>query len=446
MEREEVELLPAGLVTCLLDEKEVRILKVSPKKLTLRLAEKIKDSVKLKIAFYLFDDYKYEEVIIEDYKIIEIIKEDFYLTYIIEINNNEYFEGVRRTFKNYSNYIRLKAFGDGNEFSKEMVNYPSQLDYEFFNYYLEQKKEWMANLNYENWDKSIIKSVEFALSLDNYVLYKKYLNNPFNVFKEEYLKENFINNHKLFQGNISRLYIGNEFCHNLFPETSLLMEMLKKSKEEQLEVTLCFTYMRENYIDKTKDILNKVYNWCIENNKKIEIIINDWGMVSLIEDKLDYFNINLGVLLNKRKKDPRYIYKKGYIENKNLMGKNSLNSSIFNEFLKDINIERYEYESCGYRMSIAEGNHSLHIPFYQTNTSQYCTLYAMCTTMDRGNQKLVESCPQYCKEYVFTYAKHLKMVGRYNSLFGFDDTLLKNSEELEYYINSGIDRIVLNFI
>ena len=65
--------------------------------------------------------------------------------------------------------------------------------------------------------------------------------------------------------------------------------------------------------------------------------------------------------------------------------------------------------------------------------------------MDRGNQKLVKNCPKYCLDYVFVYPKHLKMVGRYNSLFAFDDTLLKKPKELEEYIKSGIDRIVLNF-
>lgn len=190
----------------------------------------------------------------------------------------------------------------------------------------------------------------------------------------------------------------------------------------------------------------KKYNWCSENDKKIEVTVNDWGTLKLIEDKTDYFKATLGVLLNKRKKDSRYIYKKGYLENKEIMAKNSLNSSIFSKFLKDCKIERYEYENCGYRMSIAKGSHSLHIPFYQTNTSQYCPLYAMCTKQDRGNQSLVSDCPKYCKDYVFAYPKHLKMVGRYNSLFAFDDTLLKDPKGLEYYINNGIDRIVLNFI
>ena len=96
-------------------------------------------------------------------------------------------------------------------------------------------------------------------------------------------------------------------------------------------------------------------------------------------------------------------------------------------------------------MKIAVGNHSLHIPFYQTNTSQFCTLYAVCTTNDRGNQNLVKNCSRYCEEYVFLYPKHLKAIGRYNSIFGFDDSILSNTDELNYYLENGIDRIVLNF-
>lgn len=446
MTREEVELVPSGLVTCLLDGKEVRILKISPEMLAVRVADEIeKDSI-IKVAFYIFDKYRYEEVIIKDYSLIEKIKGDFYLTYVFSINNAVYLQNVRNIIKDYSKYIMLKNFGDDNEFSKEMVQYPAELDYEFCKIYLEQKKEWMSELNYLNWNQDIMNSVELAVILDNDILYEKYLDKDIKSFKDDYLKENFADNHKLFQKDISRIYIGSEFCHNLFPSLHVLINMLKKAKEEELEVTLCFTYMRDCYIEKAKDVIDKVYNWCNENHKKIEIIVNDWATLKLIEDKTNYFKATLGVLLNKRKKDPRYIYKKGYTENKEIMAKNSLNSSIFTKFLKDYKIDRYEYENCGYRMSIPKGNHSLHIPFYQTNTSQYCPLYAMCTTMDRGNQKLVLGCPKYCKDYVFAYPKHLKMVGKYNSLFAFDDTLLKNSKELEDYINNGIDRIVLNFI
>lgn len=446
MENEEIELLPSGLITCLLNNSEVRILKISPRKLTIRLSYEIENIYELKIAFYVFDEYKYEEVVIKEFSIIKRNKEEFYYTYEIFINDNKYFSNVRNSFYNYSKYAMLKSFGDDNEFSKEMVNYPEELDYEFYKYYTEQKKEWMSDLNYLEWNDNIMDYVELAISLDNHALYKKYMENDIKSFKELYLKENFADNHKLFQKDLNRLYIGNEFCHNLFPDLDLLISMLNKAKKEGLDVTLSFTYIRECFIEKTKEVIDTLYSWCNEHKCKIEIVINDFGMINLVKDKLDYFKPILGVLLNKRKKDPRYIYKKGYEENKELISKNSLNSSLFNEFLKECNIDRYEYENCGYKISIAKGNHSLHIPFYQTNTSQYCPLYAKCTTMDRGRQKLVKDCPKYCKDYVFAYPKHLKMVGKYNSLFAFDNTLLKDSKVLEYYINNGIDRIVLNFI
>ena len=446
MEKEEVELLPAGLVSCLLDDREVRILKISPKKLTVRVAEELYEIKSLRVAFYIFEENRYEEVFIKDYEIVEKNKNDFYYIYAFSIGSQEYLHNVRRVFKDYSKYVTLKAFGEDNEFSKEMVNYPAEADYEFYNYYLEQKKDWMAELDYPELNGTVLESIELAATLDNDVLYKKYIEKDIKAFKKDYLKENFAVNHKLFKKDINRLYIGNEFCHNLFPEVKLLINMLEKAKREKLQMTLCFTYMTDSYIEKTKDIIDEVYNWCEKNNAVIEIIINDFGMLKLVEDKTDYFKLSLGVLLNKRKKDPRYIYKKGYNENKKLIAENSLNSSIFNKFLKDNKISRFEYENCGYKMTIAEGKHSLHIPFYQTNTSQYCPLYAMCTNLDRGKQKLVNGCPKYCEEYVFLYPKHLKMVGKYNSLFAFDDALLKNQSELWDYVSSGIDRIVLNFI
>ena len=446
MEREEVELLPSGLITCLLNSKEVRIMKISPERLTIRLAQEVKEINELKVIFYVFDENRYKEITIEKYNLINKGKHEFYVTYVFSIKDEIYLQNVRNAFNNYTRYIRLKAYSDDNDFSNEMVGYPSEKDYDFYEDYISQKQEWMANLNYDSFNYRILNSVELAINVDNYELYNKYLNEDIETFMSNYLKDNFIEKHKLMYKNISRIYVGNEFCHNLFPSKRMLIDIIKKANNEGLEVTICFTYVRECYIDKIKSIINEIYNWCNENNKKIEIVINDWGMLKVVENKQDYLTLCLGVLLNKRKKDPRYIYKNGYNENKALIGDNSLNSKIFSEFLKDNNINRFEYESCGYKLNIAKGNHTLHMPFYVTNTSQYCTLYAKCTRMNRGRQKLVMGCPMYCKDYIFSYPKHLKMVGKYNSLFSFDDTLLHDSKKLEQYINEGTDRILLNFI
>ena len=446
MIKEEIESIPSGLVSCIINDKEVTILKMSTESLTIRVLEKIEYIKLLKISFYNFKDYKYKEIEIKNFTINNEDKDEFYYTYDIFIDDKDYVENVKYIFRDYSKYVNLKVFGEENEFSKEMTGYPREKDYEFYEYYNTQKKEWISNLNYKNFNMDVLNSIEMAITLDNDDLYEKYIDNDKESFKEYYFKKNFLENHMLFKKNIERLYIGNEFCHNLFPSINDLIKMLEKAKEESLNVTLCFTYIRECYIQKTKDIIEEVYDWCKINNFKIEIVINDWGMLKLLKSKENYFTLCLGNLLNKRKKDPRYIYKNGYEKNKELLSLNSLNNKKFREFLKDNNIERYEYESCNYKIAIPEGKHSLHFPFYMTNSSQYCPLYAMCTTMNRGNQKLVKVCPKYCREYVFLYPKHLKMIGKYNSLFAFDDTLLKDKDVLEYYINNNINRLVLNFL
>ena len=125
----------------------------------------------------------------------------------------------------------------------------------------------------------------------------------------------------------------------------------------------------------------------------------------------------------------------------------SFNADFYQEFLREsFGIERAEWESCGYMQDIPAGKNSLHFPFYQTNTSQYCPLYAVQKEGDRGRQRLVYKCPQYCKNAAFLYPKHLNMIGRYNSLFALDRDFLEDSEQLKRYTDSNIDRLVLNLL
>ena len=70
-------------------------------------------------------------------------------------------------------------------------------------------------------------------------------------------------------------------------------------------------------------------------------------------------------------------YKKGSTRG---LGENNLQAGFYRRFLKDTyGINRYEWESCGYPQVFPQGKNSLHLPYYQTNTSQYCPLYASCT-------------------------------------------------------------------
>lgn len=238
-----------------------------------------------------------------------------------------------------------------------------------------------------------------------------------------------------------RLYIGNQFCHLLFPERKLLFKIIEKAAAEQVEITLVFSYIREYMLDYITELLDEINRWCEEKRQSVEIVVNDWGMASLVKKSRRNLIPSLGILLNKRRKDPRIPFKKG---EQKWFERNSLNAGFYRNFLeREYGIQRFEWESCGYKQQIPPGKNSLHIPFYQTNTSQYCPLGAVCETGERGRQKLAKKCPGYCTEYALLYPEHLHMIGRYNSLFGIDMRILKEEEILKNYIQNGVDRVVI---
>ena len=77
MNREEVEFLPESLVSCFIDERAVRVLKISPEKLVIRLLDKIEEINLLKLAFYNFKEDKYNEIVVKEFIIAEIIEKEF---------------------------------------------------------------------------------------------------------------------------------------------------------------------------------------------------------------------------------------------------------------------------------------------------------------------------------------------------------------------------------
>ena len=220
--------------------------------------------------------------------------------------------------------------------------------------------------------------------------------------------------------------------------------MMEKAQRENISITLAYTYIREDMLKTTDELLAKVDNWCKERQTTVEVVVNDWAMVGILRKYPKRMTPLLGTLLNKRKKDPRMGYKKG---GRILYEQNSLNAEFYRKFLgEECNIWRYEWESCGYAQNFPgtlNEKNSLHFPFYQTNTSQHCPLHAICMDGERGKQKLVTNCPYFCERNMVLYPKHLHMTGRYNSLFGVDTEVLKHPEKLEAYVTAGIDRLVL---
>lgn len=438
-----ISMIPFGLLAGFADDKEIRITELAENGFQFRTVWDSKNVEKFRICFYNDKKAAYHEIFVTEFTIQEERKEQFYTVYSVFAEQEDFRKEVQGLAARYSRYIRLKTECDDAELAEELTGYPAEQDETFAESLEQQKKEWFQDVPADLLAKVLHHVPEFALELDCPELYQAYLKEDISIFMRDYWRRN-----GFPEMNTDcipdRLYIGNQFCHLLFPEEQCLFKLMEKAHREKQSITLVYTYVREDMLKTTEELLEKVDNWCQKKQISAEIIVNDWAMIKMLEIYPERLIPVLGTLLNKRKKDPRMKYKKG---DRTLYERNSLNADFYREFLgTQCNICRYEWEACGYAQkfpTLLNGKNSLHIPFYQTNTSQYCPLYAVCTEGERGKQKLVTNCPHFCEQKALLYPKHLHMVGRYNSLFGVDTEMLQHPEKLEAYVTAGIDRLVL---
>lgn len=462
-----VEQIPFGLLAGELwnnlgVRKEVRIIKLAENGLVFRTAEPFEQSkgeaeneaqVTWNLVIHFFDgkENRYQEAVLTEITVEPLKTENknhfsdarLGFSYFLSVEDEQFQAQTRRLLNEYYRYINLKLGGDDSYLSKECVGYPAEKDEDFATDFNRQKLEWYKSALAQDIDWQ--NKMELAIELDNPILYQEYLEKEKEIFFKDYWMRNGLKSRPFSKMNWTRIYIGNQFCHNLFPSETQLFSLLQKAKQEGLFVTIAFTYFRETYVEKTTQLLLKLHSWCKEEQFPCEVIVNDWGMAALLKGKVDFLTPVLGILLNKRRKDPRMHYKKGFQADAEY--ENAVNSAFFQQYLKrQYGMTRYEFESCGYDFVVPEGHHSLHVPYFQTNTSQYCPLFARCVNGDRGAQSFVKACPHYCMDYVFLYPKHLQMVGRYNSLFGYDKRALGDKDFWSDIQKSNMDRIVVNLM
>lgn len=448
-----ISMLPFGILAGYWGKREVRITAISEYGFQTRLAAPATAEQKnapWELAFYDQKTASYQRILLRDATLLQEKEEDFDTIYTFATDQEDYRNAVQRLALQYSQYIRWKMEDDDAALAEEMTGYPAEQDAFHLESLEEQKKVWFSGIGKETFvalQNGFAESgqpgqpVELALELDRPEWYTAYLSMESAVFFDAYFRKNQIPDPSIFHPD--RLYIGNAFCPHLAPTEEKLFALMDKACRESFAVTLVFPFLLEENLSETQARLQHLARWCEQENKTIEIVVNDWGTAHLAA-QFPVFSLCLGVLLNKRKKDPRMTYKLG---DRTLFKQNSVHAAFYREYLKEeFRMERYEWESCGDTdtSKFLEGKNSLRLPFYQTNTSQYCPLYAACTEGSRGAQVPIRECPKFCERQAFLYPEHLRMVGRYNSLFGVDLTVLKRTGAMLEL--RGVDRVVVNLL
>ena len=175
-------------------------------------------------------------------------------------------EQVKRLVTDYDNYISLKLAGDDAYLSEKMVGYPAELDEVYTESFEEQKKEWFSCVGdgiqecrntweHKKWNITDLPEFELAITIDRPELYYDFLQKDWTRFCHDYWKNNFLEHHTLSKKRVTRIYIGNQFCHNLFPRKELLFQVLEKALENNLAVTLAFSYIRNHLLEEIDELL-----------------------------------------------------------------------------------------------------------------------------------------------------------------------------------------------
>ena len=448
-----IPMIPFGLLAGYWGTMEVRITALAEEGFQIRLAHPAAEAQKqemLELAFYDYDTASYHRLPICDARLVREKQEQFFTVYTFATELEAYRREVQHLAMQYSRYIRWKTEGDDAALAEEMTGYPAGEDEQHFESLEEQKQVWFASIKEDTFwkirrgagEENPSAEPELVLEIDRPSWYEKYLKLEAPAFFAMYFRENQITPALDFWPD--RLYFGNAFCPHLFPSEHTLQKLMEKARREHFAVTLVFPVLHERKRREAEQLLEMLDHWCGQHQEALEIVVNDWGTAALAAERKN-FTVSLGILLNKRKKDPRMKYKQG---NDALFQENSLNAEFYRTYLKEnFGIERYEWESCSCPQAFPAGENSLHFPFYQTNTSQHCTLYAECVNGNRGAQKQVMDCPRYCEQQAFLYPKHLQMMGRYNSLFALDPALFQHPAEMgRVYAAQGVKRFVLNLL
>lgn len=430
LDHEAVEGLPSGLCACRIGDTQMHIAALSPRSVWLRTQDAQLPGGALTLCLYRPESGETEFHTPVNVQAGPAQRSGNAVLTRLSFDDPACSAAIRRTLNSYARYLEIKSCDGASAYAAYAVGYPQEQDDVFLPDLTAQRKAWFSGLSPL---PELPPETELAVELNCPELWSLYLRYPLSEFMAAYAASRNLPEAWLPERLPDRLYIGNPYCRHLFPEEALLQSIREKARAEGLALTLVTAELRSHSASLADRQIAHAAEW------NAELVVNDWGMLQRTTERLQPGQMVLGTMLNRRRKDPRAAYKAGLAGREGLLSRNSLNDDGWAALLNSMGVRRFEFESCALPVAVPEGSHSLHLPFYQTNTSLWCPTRALCLHGDRGRQADAAHCPRYCENNIILYPAHLKMLGRWNSLLALDSSLAALREPARF------DRWVLNF-
>lgn len=269
---------------------------------------------------------------------------------------------------------------------------------------------------------------------------------------------NTINNHMYmnlglnYYDHIEGIYFGQETCENLIPSVGQLQKVIEYCSTNEYKFTFVTPYVGPNGIIKLASSLD-LLNSQLEN---IEVVVNDYGVLHLVEKKYKNLIPVLGRLLTKLKRDPRFTIS-GYdiasselkklkiveANQQKVLQTTSLDIKSYQEFLQDKGVTRIGVDSVtqGLNKKVLKKWDfpiDLYWPWTYSTSGRNCAIAAY-TQPGKSYHPTEEPCYFQCREFEFSLTSDKRMfetVQRGNAVW-------INSESLwNDILKTGFDRLV----
>ncbi|MDO4976899.1 MAG: hypothetical protein Q4E53_06530 [Eubacteriales bacterium] len=405
---------------------DVRFLELSDRHLTFRLPKTFLKNVDSKISFHLsfyqMDQRDYHSIDIKNFTVSCMEKEEFYDLYRLDCEEIVFRNAAKKLTEEYLSYMENRLYLDDAELSASMTSYSVEGDSIFAKSWKGQKEEWVQQIKEEyderSWDylKNGVDgrenpAIKLAYSLEDLESMKHFLKDNLEDFCKWYWTRYDLSWHPLASLLPEKVLVGNPYCPCLFPGEDEMEQFLIQSKKKGITVDFQLAPIPQCYYAKIIRQIDQLALLAEKENQAITIYVGDQGIKNHI---CKYYEKTLvakdGVLMKKEIRDPRLQYRYS-------------DSSKEGKLFFHANKERKLFFH-----SIEDG---MCLPFYQCNTGTFCPIYSLCTQGKRDAYVRVTDCPGYCQDHHMIYPSHLHLLGRFNSILGWNIHQLSNGSMIK---------------
>lgn len=325
-------------------------------------------------------------------------------------------------------YTQIKLSLEPSELSERLTGYPAKEEKIFPTSFHEQMEAWLTDLQIDDQWQTIHQDV--AVSLTTPSLLTNYLNSPAGSLPSPY--SDF---HHPLMSHVRVVYFGSSICPYLLPCAELLVQAIHKAQNEHLKPVLVLPPLMPSEYDRVTDVLRTIFLLVTPHP---EVSLNDWGLVRFIHELDPAATIELGPLLHRTARDVRMPFLPPFPSD------TSLHADFYLDALHAWGVNRASAQCTEHPFNPLPIPFSLHLPFFQMNTSLNCTLRSTVFYHSRRHLVSTECSTKPCNSHAILYPSFLHMAGRYNSLFGYDRKCLSDSRYLRSLMGNTCDRLVLH--